>query len=207
MTKAELLALLKDVEDDNSEVDEILKGTDFAKSMLNIDNFKSLISTDKDFRSFMDSERDKYHAKALDTWKSNHLQKLVDEKVKELYPEKDEKDIELQKLNQKIAEMEARANREKLRNIALKTASEKKLPSDLIDYFIGQDEESTLSNLEKLEKTLSTHVEGRVKETLKDESYQPPKGGGSTKSSYEDLVKNADKMTAEEIAEQFKDLE
>lgn len=205
MKKVELMALINNLED-NDSVDDILKESDFAKSLINVDNFKELIHTDKSFRSFMDSMNDRYSTKALETWKENNLQKLIDEKVKELYPEDDPKDLELKKVQQELERMKREAQTEKLRAVALKTASEKKLPTDLVDYFLGQDENTTLENLNKFEKIMTSHLETQVKERLKDNSYIPPKGGEPISDSYESLVKNADSLTAEQIAEQFSNL-
>lgn len=205
MKKVELMALINNLED-NDSVDDILKESDFAKSLINVDNFKELIHTDKSFRSFMDSMNDRYSTKALETWKENNLQKLIDEKIKELYPEDDPKDLELKKVQQELERMKREAQTEKLRTVALKTASEKKLPTDLVDYFLGQDEDSTLENLNKLEKIMTSHLETQVKERLKDNSYIPPKGGEPIPNSYDALVSNADNLTAEQIAEQFSNL-
>ena len=199
------MALINNLED-NDSVDDILKESDFAKSLINVDNFKELIHTDKSFRSFMDSMNDRYSTKALETWKENNLQKLIDEKIKELYPEDDPKDLELKKVQQELERMKREAQTEKLRTVALKTASEKKLPTDLVDYFLGQDEDSTLENLNKLEKIMTSHLETQVKERLKDNSYIPPKGGEPIPNSYDALVSNADNLTAEQIAEQFSNL-
>ena len=73
-------------------------------------------------------------------------------------------------------------------NKSLIIADEKKLPKDIIKYFIGEDEETTNKNLEALESVFSSHVETLVQERLKDKSYTPPKNGGSDgKISMEDL--------------------
>ncbi|WP_061293668.1 DUF4355 domain-containing protein [Clostridium botulinum] len=183
MLKSELLKLIESIED-NGEVDEILKSTDFAKSILSLDNFKNLVATDKDFKSFMDSEKDKYNSKALDTWKTNNLQSLIDEKIKELYPEDDPKDLELKKLQQEMENMKKETLKKELTNKALKIATEKGLPTDLVDYFIGQDEEATNKNLETLEKVFTDKLETTVKERLKDNSYTPPSGGAGVNNPW-----------------------
>ena len=207
MLKKELLELVKGVEDDK-EVDKVLKGTDLYKSMLSLDNFKDLVATNKDFKSYMDSEKDKYNAKALETWKANNLEKLIDEKVKELHPEEDPKDTELAKLKREMENMKKEKTKEQLTNKALKIATEKDLPTDLVDYFIGQDEESTNKNLETLEKVFTEKLQATVKERLKDNSYTPPKNDDNKGSNtYSNLVKNADNMTSEQIAEQFAKLD
>ncbi|AVP61699.1 hypothetical protein C7M79_13765 [Clostridium botulinum] len=176
MLKSELLKLIESIED-SGEVDEVLKGTDFAKSMLSLDNFKNLVATDKDFKSFMDSEKDRHAEKYNKTWQANNLENLINEKIKELYPEDDPKDTELSKLKLEMETMKKEKIKEQLTNKALKIATEKGLPTDLVDYFIGQDEETTDKNLETLEKVFTDKLETTVKERLKDNSYTPPSGG------------------------------
>ncbi|ACA55035.1 DUF4355 domain-containing protein [Clostridium botulinum] len=172
MLKKDLLELIKDIEDDK-DIDEIL-----ATKFGGLEVFKQKINTDKDFKSYMDSEKDRHYNKALDTWKANNLQSLIDEKIKELYPEDDPKDLELKKLQQEMENMKKEKIKEQLTNKALKIATEKGLPSQLVDYFIGQDEETTNKNLETLEKVFTEKLETTVKERLKDNSYTPPSGGG-----------------------------
>lgn len=207
MLKKDLLELIKDI-DDNESIDEILKGTDFAKSMLSIDNFKNLVATNKEYKAFLDSEKDKHYSKALETWKANNLEKIINEEIRKRNPTKDEKDIALEELQRKIEAMEKEKQYEKLKNVALKQATEKKLPSELVDYFIGQDEDSTINNLTKLEEVFNSKLETVVQERLKGSSYTPPKNNGNNiNDTYDNLLKNADNMTPEQIAEQFSKLD
>ena len=176
MLKSELLKLIESIED-NGEVDGILATSELATKFGGLDVFKQKVNTDKDFKSFVDSLKDQHLNKGLETWKTNHLQSLIDEKIKELYPEDDPKDTELVKLKQEMENMKKEKIKEQLTNKALKTATEKGLPTDLVDYFIGQDEETTNKNLETLEKVFTDKLETTVKERLKDNSYTPPSGG------------------------------
>ena len=176
MLKKELLELIKDIEDDK-DVDEILATSELANKFGGLDMFKQKINTDKDFKSFVDSLKDQHLNKGLETWKQNNLQSLIDDKIKELYPEEDPKDTELVKLKQEMENMKREKIKEQLTNKALKIATEKGLPTDLVDYFIGQDEETTNKNLETLEKVFTDKLETTVKERLKDNSYTPPSGG------------------------------
>ncbi|MBY6996512.1 DUF4355 domain-containing protein [Clostridium botulinum] len=186
MLKSELLKLIENIED-NSSIDEVLQGTDFAKSMLSLDKFKELVVTNKDFKSFLDSEKDKHSSKSLETWKANNIEKLINEEIRKRNPQKDEKDIALEELQRKIEAMEKEKQYEKLKNVALKQATEKKLPNELVDYFIGQNEETTINNLTKLEEIFNSKLETVVQERLKGSSYTPPKGGGepTTGNPYE----------------------
>ncbi|MBA4507937.1 DUF4355 domain-containing protein [Clostridium sporogenes] len=176
MLKSELLKLIESIED-NGEVDEILSTSELATKFGGLDVFKEKINTDKDLKSFIDSLKDQHLNKGLETWKQNNLQSLIDEKIKKLYPEDDPKDLELKKLQQEMENMKKEKIKEQLTNKALKIANEKGLPTDLVDYFIGQDEETTNKNLETLEKVFTNKLETTVKERLKDNSYTPPSGG------------------------------
>ena len=72
-------------------------------------------------------------------------------------------------------------------NKALITADEKKLPKDLIEFFIGSDEETTTKNLEALEQVFSKHVEVLVQERLKKDGYTPPTGDDNDPIDLKDL--------------------
>lgn len=142
-----------------------------------------LITSDR-VSSFLESEEgkkllqprlDSYHGKGLETWKANNLQKEVDALYKKNHPDADPKDIELNKLKAEFEAMKNESSKKELMNKALKVAQEKKLPIDLVDFFIGNDEASTISNLTALEKVFSTNVESLVAERLKG-TYTPPKG-------------------------------
>jgi len=176
MLKKDLLELIKDINEDN-DIDETLATSELANKFGGLEVFKQKINTDKDFKSYIDSLKDTHLSKGLETWKANNLQKLIDEKVKELYPEEDPKDNELAKLKLEMENMKKETLKKELTNKALKVATEKGLPADLVDYFIGQDEESTTKNLETLEKIFTEKLETTVKERLKDNSYTPPAGG------------------------------
>ncbi|KYN78128.1 hypothetical protein A0J52_02285 [Clostridium sporogenes] len=182
MLKKDLLELIKGIEDDK-DVDEILATSELSTKFSGLDVFKQKMNTDKEFKSYIDSLKDQHLSKGLETWKSNNLESLVNEKIKELYPEEDPKDNELKKLKQEMENMKKETLKKELTNKALKIATEKGLPTELVDYFIGQDEESTNKNLETLEKVFTGKLETTVKERLKDNSYTPPSGGNDPNNS------------------------
>lgn len=180
MLKKELTKLIETLKDDDN-VDEILGGTEPVKELINsgltLDAFKSKIESDASFKSFLDSEKDKHLQKGIDTFKTNNLQKLVDEEYKKQHPEADPKDTEMAKLKRKIEQMEKDTLKKDLTNKALKFATEKKLPVELVDFIVGNDEVTTTANLEKLASIFSSHDSALKAEILKDNTYIPPKGG------------------------------
>lgn len=190
--------------EENKDNEEVKTYLNSFKVEATLEVFKEKFNSDKDFKAFLDSEKDKHSSKSLETWKSNNLSKLIDEEVKKRFPEQDPKDAELAKLKAEMEQMKQDTLRKELTNKALKVATDKKLPLKLVDYFIGNDEESTTKNLEALEAVFNEKLETMVQDRIKDNSYVPPtSGGGETKGTYDTLLKNADNMTAEQVAEMF----
>ena len=90
MLKKELLKLIENAGDDEN-IDSLLENSDLAKllqaSGLTLEAFKEKMKTDKEFKAFIDSENDKYHSKALKTWRENNLEKELEPFIKEKYPD------------------------------------------------------------------------------------------------------------------------
>ncbi|MDQ8054955.1 DUF4355 domain-containing protein [Bacillus velezensis] len=143
-------------------------------------NELSAVSADK-VNGFLDTEEgkrliqprlDSHFTKGLDTWKANNLDALVDAKVKELYPEETEEQKRIRKLEKELEDQKTAAQREKLLNKAVSYASEKQLPADVVGFFIGEDEESTMKNLgafeEKYNAALQKAIESKFQENGRD---------------------------------------
>ncbi|WP_337019954.1 DUF4355 domain-containing protein, partial [Oceanobacillus massiliensis] len=118
-------------------------------------------------KKLLQPKLDKYFNTGLETWKNNNLSKLIDDEVKTRFPEKDAKDIELEKIRSDLQKMQIEKQRESLTNKAIKIANEQKLPIDLVDYFIGEDEDKTTQNLTRLKEVFDTHLQSAVDEKLK----------------------------------------
>lgn len=181
MKKSELTKLLEVLNDD-ADVDETISKSDLGKALVNsgltLDAFKSKLENDSNFKSFMDSEKDKHYTKALETWKTNNLQKEIDVEIKKRYPDKDPKDKALEDLKAEMEKMKTEGLKKDLTNNALKVMTEKKLPTDLVNFIVGQDEDSTNKNLEALEKVFTAHDEAIKTEILKNNTYKPGGQGG-----------------------------
>lgn len=173
MTQEEIKALL----------DELSKGTDalinYIKGLkptdpITLDGVKKYLSDSEEGKKLLQSLTDKRVTEGIETFKKNNLEKLIEEEVKKRFPESDPKDTELKKLQAEIEKIKAENLRKDLTNKAIKIATDKKLPVELVDFLIGNDEETTTKNLETLEKTFNSRVEAIVQERLKG-GYQPPK--------------------------------
>jgi len=170
-----------DANKDNEDVKNYLNS---FKVDPTLEVFKGKLN-DADFKSFMDSERDKHSTKSLETWKANNLETLVSAKVKELYPEADPKDVALNKLQAQLDKMQSDSVRKDLTNKTLKQFQDAKLPTDLVDYFVGADEESTAKNVAALTKLFAARDEAIKTEFAKSNSYTPPAGGSATLTDIE----------------------
>lgn len=184
MLKKDLLEKIKALKDDE-DINTLLVGTDietqFKTSGITLDAFKEKMKTDKDFKAFTESENDKYHTKALKTWKENNLEKELEPFMLAKYPDlvTDPIKKELMEMKKELEKERASNTRKDLLSEAMKYAAEKKLPAGFIDKFLGEDLDTTKANLDVLAIDWSKGLETSMNEKLKSSSYVP---GGTDKS-------------------------
>ncbi len=158
--------------DENKTSDEVKA---YLQGLMSVEGVQKFLSENEEGRRWFDSEKDKHLEKGLKTWKDNNLQKEIDKKIKELYPEESEEKKQLRELTAKIERMELEKQREILKNKALTIASEKKLPINKIaDLFIAEDEEATVANISRFEEIFNSSVQAAVEERIKSNGYNPP---------------------------------
>jgi len=176
MLKKDLIKLIDTLKDED-DVDEAVKGSELVKKLSGLEAFKSKMN-DAEFKSYMDSEKDKHLTKGIETFKNNNLSALVDAEVKKKFPTKDPNELAMENMKAEMEKMKTESARKDLKTNALKMLSDKKLPTDLVDYFIGADEASTTDNLTKFETILNASVTSQVAEKLKG-GYVPPNEKGA----------------------------
>ncbi|MFT8316649.1 MAG: DUF4355 domain-containing protein [Sporolactobacillus sp.] len=181
---------------DNAEVQTYVSGL----NPINVDKLQKFVSENEDGKKFIDSLKDKHFSKGLETWKANNLNKLVDEEVNKRFPKADPKDVELQSIKAQLDQLKQEKAHETLLNKATKLATEKNLPLNLVDYFVGSDEDSTNSNLSKLEEVWNASLTSAVDTKLKGSSYTPPNNQNTGKTYTHDDLKN---MSQKEINENW----
>ncbi|MED3672073.1 MULTISPECIES: DUF4355 domain-containing protein [Bacillus] len=165
--------------EENKENEEV-KAFVGELSAVSADKVEGFLETDEGKR-LIQPRLDSHFTKGLETWKANNLDALVDAKVKELYPEETEEQKRIRKLEKELEDQKTAAQREKLLNKAVSYASEKQLPADVVEFFIGEDEESTMKNLgafeEKYNAALQKAIESKFQENGRDVqsgSNEPP---------------------------------
>lgn len=181
MLKKELLKLIENASDDEN-IDSLLENSDLAKSLqasgLTLEAFKEKMKTDKEFKAFIDSENDKYHSKALKTWKENNLEKELEPFIKEKYP-----DLVTDPVQKKVLELEKELEKERQANArkdllaqAIKYAADKKLPASVVEKCLGEDFDKTKEVIDTIADDWSKGLEAIATEKMKQSSYVPGKG-------------------------------
>lgn len=151
-------------------------------SAVSADKVKGFLETEEG-KKLLQPRLDQHFTKSLDTWKENNLEKIVEDEVSKRNPSKTPEQLEVEKLRKEIEAEKAARNRETLVNKALKAADEKKLPKDVIDFFIGENEDSTLENLSKLEESFNAAVQAAVDVKFKESGREIERGNGTGNST------------------------
>lgn len=180
---------------EQEDVKAYLKGL----SQVTLEGVESFLETDEGKR-FLQPKLDKYFSKGLDTWKEKNLKKLVDEEVRKQNPSETPEQKRIRELEEQFAALEKEKTRESLKNKALTLLNEKKLPTNLVDFIIGQDEETTLSNLEQYEEVFTNQLQSAVELRLKADGTDLKDTGKKPQTFTKEQIKS---MSQDEINENW----
>lgn len=181
MLKKDLLKLIENATDDQ-DINSLLVKTDieetFKKYGATLEVFKQKAKTDKEFKAYLESESDKYHNKALETWKTNNLEKELEPFIQTKYPDlvTDPTQKKLLELEKQLADEKAANARKDLLSEAMKYAKDKKLPSSVIEKCLGEDFNKTKEVIDSLSEEWSKGLETIATEKMKQSSYVPGNG-------------------------------
>lgn len=129
---------------------------------------------------------DQHFTKGLETWKEKTLPTLLDDEIKKKFPGETEEQKRLRKLEEELAQERQARVKSELQNKATTIATQKGLPVELVSYFVGQDEDTTVGNLTALETAWQQAIEKAVEGKFKD-GGRAPNQGGAPKSTIEQL--------------------
>src|SRR5699024_5180319 len=147
---------------DNSDVQAVLN----EFKTVSQEDVRSYLDTDEGKR-FIQPTLDRYHNKSLQTWKDNNLQNLVEDEVAKRNPQETEEQKRIRKLEEELANRDKESKRKDLETTALKLAQEKSLPTEIVNFFVGEDEDTTSANLDTLKQHLDTTIQAQVDERFK----------------------------------------
>lgn len=144
-------------------------------SAVSQEKVKGYLQTE-DGRRLIQPELDRYHAKSLESWKQNNLESIVEEELRKRNPEKSPAELEVEKLRKEIEDERKARTRASLKNKALEVASEKGLPKEVLDFFVADDEETTMANLSTFEEAVKSAIQAGVDARFKQSGREVTKG-------------------------------
>jgi hypothetical protein len=135
------------------------------------------------FQSELSTMNERYQKK----YQEEKLPGIIEDEVKKRNPAKSPLELEMAQLRAELEGTKKEAKRKELAALAIKQAAEKGLPTDLIDRFIGEDEESTAKNIELLGGVFESYRAKAIEKHMSSVagSGAPPKAGASSKTMSE----------------------
>ncbi|MGE7092536.1 DUF4355 domain-containing protein [Lysinibacillus sp. NPDC048646] len=162
---------------------------------LTLESVQAFLNESAEGKSYLQSFADTRVTEAIKTYETKTLPKKIEDEISKRYPPESEEAKQLRELKTQFEQSQKDAGREKLVNQALSTATEKSLPVKLVDFFVGDDADTTTANLGVLEAEFNAAVQAEVEKRFKDGGTVPPKGNPPTALTKEAVLK----MTPDEI--------
>lgn len=171
---------------------------------ITLESVQSFINDDDSGKKWLQSLTDTRVTDAIKTYENKTLPKKIEDEIAKRFPAETEDQKQLRNLKQQFERLEAEKQTETLKNKALSIATEKGLPTKLVDYFIGSDEETTITGLGVLEEVFSLAVQQAVEEKFKQGGRDPKPPGEPGKALSKEAI---EKMTPDEINENWEQVE
>lgn len=187
MLKSELLALINEV-DDNADIDEIILSNGFAKPITDVEGLNKLLESDKSLQGLFD----KKVTTGIENFKKNGMQKIIEAEVlKRTGKNETPEQKEIRELKERLDKADKEKAKAEMISKYKDVLTEKKIPSNMIDFLLAQDDETTEANIELFENSMKQYIETGIKAKLGDSEYTPPTGGGNVgKVTWEQVIDN-----------------
>lgn len=150
-----------------------------APTLLTSERLDSHLATEEG-KKFLQPKLDTYFNKGLGTWKQNNLQKLIDDAVLAANPAETPEQKRIKELELKWQQSEKQAVRAQQRSTAFSLATEKKLPTGLVDYFVRDSESETREAINQYEMEWKSAIQTYAESYLGSNTPKPqnPEVGG-----------------------------
>lgn len=169
MTVKDILEFVKS----NSGKPEMITFLEGLKT-LDHESVKDYLEKDESGKNMLKSLNDAAVTKGIATFKEKSLPGLIEDEIKKKFPAETEADKKLRTLEAEQQRLTAEIKKKDLQNKAISLATEKKLPLKLVDRFIGDDEETTIRNIELFEAEYGNSLKTAVESKFKEEGRTPP---------------------------------
>lgn len=154
------------------------------------ESVKDYLEKDDAGKKYLQSLNDAAVTKGIATFKEKSMPALIEEEIKKKFPAETESEKKLRLLEEDLNKTKNEVNRKDLLNKATSIAVEKKLPLKLVEKFLGEDEESTIKNMELLEAEYNSAVTAAVDVKFKENGREP--GGSPNPNPGPDYSKMSD---------------
>ncbi|WP_051582364.1 DUF4355 domain-containing protein [Lysinibacillus fusiformis] len=171
-------------------------GGDGQGATLTLESVQTFLNENAEGKSYLQSFADTRVTDAIKTYETKTLPKKLEDEIAKRYPPESEEAKQLRDLKAQFEQSQKEAAREKLFNQALSAATEKSLPSKLVEFFVGEDAEKTTANLGILEAEFNAAVQAEVDKRFKEGGTPPPQKNGNPTTLTKEAVL---KMTPDEI--------
>ncbi|MFA9422074.1 MAG: DUF4355 domain-containing protein [Sedimentibacter sp.] len=127
------------------------------KIEMDIDQLKKWLVTEEG-KKFFQPTLDRHFTKGLETWKTNNLEKFVNEKYEQLHPT-DPKEQEILRLKKELAQKQ-------IQDETIKLLEEAEIPVSFSDFFKSDNLETTKATVEKFVEHFNKAVNKEVTSRL-----------------------------------------
>ena len=168
-----------------AEVEES-KAALINKENLTLEELKNIINENEGFKAWLSSEKDRHFSTSLNTWKENNLSKEVEKEISKRYPAETEEQKKLRDLELKLQAMEQESKMKELKANTMRVINDKQLDSEILDFVLSDNEETTIANIDKFEGLIERLANKRLEEKYKNANTTPSQSvGQATLSEYE----------------------
>lgn len=162
----------------NKASDELIKTVESLKTV-NFDSVKEFLEKDETGKKFLQAQKDASVTKGIETWKEKTFPNILEEEIKKRFPEETAEQKRMRELEINQQKLESEIKRKDLLNKAISYATDKKLPIKFVDRFIGEDENSTIANIDSFGEIYSEAINKAVESKFKDNGRNGGGGDGS----------------------------
>ncbi|MCB2297046.1 DUF4355 domain-containing protein [Clostridium tagluense] len=182
---------------ENEEVSNYIKG--FNK--IDMNGVKSFLETNDEGKGYLNSYADSKVTKGIETFKTNNLQKLIDAEMLKKNPSLTPEQLKIQELEQKFTDMEKSKTRVEQMSKYKDVLQQKKIPSNMVDFLINDDQTITEANITLFENSMKSYIEEAIKAKFGDNVHIPQTPLNTPNEKLTDEQIN--KMSQEELVRYF----
>lgn len=190
-----LQALLDFLKANNASAD-LIKQVESLKTV-SLESVKEFLEKDEAGKKLLQAQKDAAVTKGIETFKEKTMPGLLEDEIKKKFPDETAEQKRMRELESKQQKLEAEIKRKDLHAKAISVATEKKLPIKLMEKFLGDDEETTIKNIEEFESIYSEAIGLRVEEKFKENG----RGGGDNNNN-PPVDKDTSKLSDDEYFKQ-----